>query len=123
MTERCSKMFPSVNAPDHQCRNRGRYYHEGNPYCLLHHPEKQIWQEARRIACEAAFHSPDGRKIATEDIAPGVVWKLRDTLENLVERVVQDISPTATPRMLDEIPSISEARALLSSLKIQEPER
>ncbi len=38
----------------------------------------------RLVAAYNAFHSEDGREIATEKIEPGLVWQLIDTLEDLM---------------------------------------
>jgi hypothetical protein len=39
----------------------------------------------RAFACVNAFHSPDGREIATEKISEGLVWEMVDALQNLAD--------------------------------------
>jgi len=75
-------------------------------------PEANANRE-RIIACVNAFHSPDGRTIATEDIAPGVVFRLHDTLNAFMQR--------ASVLNVLEDDEREQARALLSSLKIERP--
>lgn len=145
----CSKMHPSVAGPDHQCRNRGRYTHDGKPYCLLHDPSKATRQEARTTACVNAFHSPT-RTIPTEQISEGLVWKLYDALRAIAKaldaprnrfgKLETDFAQGADlaglltqlkPDFPDIIPhggednidqTVMVIRALLDSLKVEEPE-
>lgn len=74
----------------------------------------------RADACQAAFESKDGRTIATESIGPGVVWGLLDKLEDMTSRFEKCALLAGSAQEFVDI-ATKEARALLATLKIEEP--
>lgn len=73
-----------------------------------------------------AFHSEDGREIPTEAITPGLVWRLIDALEGLIEFEPPALFHSETAEVDDQDhiqlrhgATIRHARALLSKLEPQ----
>ena len=120
---------------DSSCANRAKAQYDGVWLCGTHSPEAEArraqkqqertrqWREnwdrksaqnRYRNACVNAFHSPDGRSIATEDISEGCVFKLADALAEVIETMVVHTTRAWQAK--------ENARALLQSLNIQERE-
>lgn len=76
---------------------------------------------SRAVATWNAFHSPDGRTIATEDIGEGLFWQMRDALQDMTVRFEKCALAMGSDKEFVDI-ATEPHRALLSSLKIQEPE-
>jgi len=104
--------------------------HTPTPWIVNEAPHMAPYDDAKRtVACVNAFHSPDGRKIATEDIGEGLVWKLIDALERTAARCAAHTLIAADQGKADDYAMMAhtetageDAYALLSSLKIREPE-
>ena len=70
---------------------------------------EESWENLKRAtACVNAFHSSEGREIATEQITEGLVWEMVDGLKQAEEWLEGWASAE---------PYISEIRALLAKLE------
>lgn len=88
---------------------------DGTCICEGFQDDEYEWDapnRARIVACVNAFHSEQGREIPTEQIEPGLVWALKDTLESLLLGVplINSMEPK----------KVAEARALLAKLEPRE---
>lgn len=94
-SERCVARFYGVEHDFNgtPCGDTATIKRNDKWYCAVHDPNlhKELWAKTyargrRQVACTAAFESPDGRSIPTEQIEPGLVWDLHDHLEQALRQ-------------------------------------
>lgn len=121
-----------------RCSNRAKGKYDGVWKCGVHSPEAVTRREQRMkerdaawgakwkrrqerhersAACTAAFHSPDGRHIPTEQITEGLIFRLYDALKEML-----DLADSHNWGELasSEGQAFVDHSALLSSLKVQQ---
>ena len=87
----------------------------------------------RLVAAHNALHSEDGRSISTEQIEPGLFWRMRDLLEDAGETIellanrlgapTESAHPKADAEGFGSWAMLQDIRALLDSLKVQTDDR
>jgi len=85
---------PQLHPPPQKPRIHG--HHDTTLICEIGNAEDAFlvcdeWDAnaARIVACVNAFHSPDGREIATEKISEGLVWEMVGALEAINEWLME----------------------------------
>ena len=77
-------------------------------------------RQERKSACMAAFEDSAGRSIPTEAISEGIIWKLVDAVADHQRQLCE--YECAKLERDDHWEECDDLRALLASLKIQEPD-